>query len=1584
MDFNLTVTLRASETNPTTVGEVATLNAETSFTLPVTVTAVANAPTLATPTVIGNEDVSIIFGNAISYGLVDTDGSEVVSTVALSGAPVGATVTYAVAPGASVNLVSGVWTITGSQSAIRTTLDSFAVRAAPQADANFSLMVAVTTTDTGGITATSTSSLPIVVKAVADAPVGSGNGSGNEDSAIALSINIADVDTDGSQSITSVQIAGVPTGGSLSLTGAAGATITNLGGGVYDVSGIESAIRTVLATASLNPPPNAHGIYNLSVTVTSSETSPSEVGDVAVLSASTTFVIAANVAAVADAPAVLVGSGAFTGEEDTRIALTGLSASLVDADGSESLTSVRITGVPAGARFTTAAGVTLGTDNGDGSWSFAPAQLAGLHFVPVLNLHGTVNLALEVTATEASNGSAATTTRAFTVTVDAQADAPVVGAGSQTINEDVQTVVGTGISYGLTDTDGSERVSSVTVTGFPGGAAVTLAAVGSAVVTAVAGGYTVSGPSADIRATLDGLAMRPPVNSDADIPLTVAVTTTDADGSTAVASNTFTLNVSAVADAPTVSGSASGNEDTAIAVPVTVALTDTDGSETLASVVVSQVPVGAVLAWNTGLPGSVVNGGGGSFTFTGTTGQIQALLLSLTITPPLHSDADFNLRITATSSESNPSGGQVTTPTAVTVFDVPVTVTAVADQATVPNNSTNGTEDSTITFGTNVAYSLTDADGTETITKVAVSGVPAGWTLAYVATGGGSVSLAAGVYEITGTPAGIRATLDTFNLTPPLDDDSDAVLTIAVTTADNDGSTAVRNATHTVVVAADADTPVVAVGTGTFSGNEDSIIVLSGFSAAITDTDAGAGRPVSEVFNTVRITGVPTGSSFQNGLGAAVGTNTGGGVWTFTAAQLADLRFVPTPQLSGTLNMALEAIARETSNSDLSTVASVPFVVTLLAQPDVPIVTVGTSTGNEDATITFGTAITYVQPDNLDGSERVTEVVISGVDPAWFLTYSLVGGASVNTSVPGTYRITGPSELSIRNTLNTFALRAPVDSDADTSVQVTVTSTDVGGGTATSAPLAHNIVVNAVADTPSVNVGAATFNTNEDTRVSLAGFAVAIADTDASAGRPISESISLVRITGVSVEAGTAFQNLAGTAVGTNLGGGIWTFTPAQIAAGLYYVPGTNRAGTYNMVLEATAQESSNLNTAVFTRSFTVNVTGVPDQVAVAPVAINLNEDTLTAAGVMSTALGITLSDNDGSQTLRVVLTGLPTSAGSSVSYTPSAGLTTNTFAGGVLTLDGPSDRVLTTIGTLRIRQGTNRDADISIGITATTTENGTTLANVTGTLPITVRAVADAPTVSGSVTALEDVPRVLPITISLPDNDGSETFNYVDIRLSTTTLPAPAGTVLSVVASGGASAVFNGGTKTWRVTGTTAAIQATLLGGVTVTTAANNGTNFNVQVSAQSREAATGGQVATPTATLAFTNLLVTVTDVADKPDLTVPTPPTIQEDTSLTLTGLGIIKVDTDGSETFRLTLAGVPDGASFGGRGSASAPVGGVRTWTFTEAEVSGLTFTPPFNLHGSWVISATTTATETENGNAATSNIKTFTINSGCRG
>jgi large repetitive protein len=1790
-------------------------------------TPVADAPeiTVGAGLFTGDEDTSVRLVG-LSAALVDLDGSELLTSVRIENVPVGARFFDNNGMPAGIDTGNGSWLFTPAELAVL----EFSMP--PHVSGTYDMRIAATATETAnGDAAIHGLPFRVVLSPVTDAPsvaVGMGHFTGNEDTYIALTGLAANpVDRDGSESLQFVRINDVPQGfGFVSSDG------TQVG--VNEGNGIWSFTPSQLQTLQLVPPHDVHGSFTLSLESVAQETATGQ-------TATSIMPFTVTVNAVADAPLVTVSNAA--GEEDTRIALTGLSVNLSDTDGSETITQIRISGVPVGAVFTDALGTTRGVNNNDGTWSFNSAQLSGLYFTAPTHVHGNVILTLEGTSTESSNGSVASTSRLFTVTVDASADAPLVTTNSSTINEDTLTLFGPAITYALVDSDGSETVSRVEITGFPALATVDFLAVGSAIVSVIANGYAITGSSTDIRNTLNSFALQAAPNADAEITLNLSVTTVDADASTASTSTIHSLIIQAVADAPVISGSATANEDTDFAVPITVNLVDTDGSETLTSVTVTQIPAGATLNWDTGLPGLVTGNGTSGYTFTGATGEIQALLASLTMRLTEHSDTDFSLRVTAVATESNPTGGQVHSLNAVTIFDVPVTITAVADAPTVPNsssrgdedtfitfgpaityalvdtdgsegvtsvilsgfptgagtavnyvvsgaanvdltagvytitgtaadiratldsfavrggtnsdanisltvgvttadtggvtalttathnviidavadaptgsgsasgnedtdmplsitlgqtdtdgsqtitgvtlvvpagqgsliytsqpgatvvvtgdsyeitgsqaaitallatmslrptthsdvafdiavtvqseesnpttagevagspattsfnipvtitavadaptvpnNSTTGTEDTTIIFGSNIAYTLQDTDGSETITSVAISAIPTDWVLAYTASAAAVVDVTSGVYTITGTSIEIRNTLNSFSLTPPLDADADAVLTVEVVTTDTGGVTATRTATHTVIVDADADTPAIAVGVGAFSGNEDMIVTLAGFSAAITDTDASSGRTISEVLDVVRITGVPDGSNFRDSGGAIVGTpgaNVAGfRIWTFTAAQLADLRFEPPSQLSGVISMNLEAVARETSNNDLSIVASLPFTVTYSAVADQPIVVTGTSTGTEDTAINFGTGITYTQADNADGSEKITEVAISGVDLAWTVGFTPTGGASVDTSVPGTYRITGASEAGIRATLNSFTITPPIDTDADTTVQVTVTSTETSGSTATSAAATHTIAVTADADTPTVNVGAGTFNTLEDTRVSLAGFAVGISDTDAAAGRPVSESLSLVRITGVSTQVGTGFFNAltGGALVGTNLGGGVWTFTTAQIAAGLFYQPGTNRAGTYNMTLEATAQESSNLDTAVFSRNFLVTVSGVPDQVVVNPTGggiYNLNEDTLNSN--MGTNFGISLTDNDGSQNLVVVLSGLPTAAGSTVTYTPSAGVTHSLIAG-ILTLNGPSNLVLATLNTLDLRAPTNSDVNIPVSITATTSENGTTLSDVTGSLTVRVRAIADVPTVSGGVTALEDVSTVVPVTVALPDNDGSESYNFVDIRLSTTTLPAPAGTVLTVVAVGAATAVFNSGTQTWRVTGPTADVEATLLGGVSVRSALNNGANFNIQVSAQSREAAIGAEVVTPTATLAFTNILVTVTDVPDAPSVTVPANVAIEEDTSVTLTGLGITRVDTDGSETFTLTLEGVPEGSSFGGRGTPGSPSGGFQTWTFTQAELTGLTFRPPLHVHGSWSITATSTSRETENGNTAVSTVKNFTI------
>ncbi len=130
---------------------------------------------------------------------------------------------------------------------------------------------------------------------------------------------------------------------------------------------------------------------------------------------------------VADAPAITAFS--TTTEEDTPVALSGLSADLVDQDGSETI-AVTISGVPAGASLS------AGTEISPGVWSVDPGDVPNLVFTPPADWHGTIDLEITATATETGNGDTAVTTVPFSIVVDAQADTPSVVGGSSATDED--------------------------------------------------------------------------------------------------------------------------------------------------------------------------------------------------------------------------------------------------------------------------------------------------------------------------------------------------------------------------------------------------------------------------------------------------------------------------------------------------------------------------------------------------------------------------------------------------------------------------------------------------------------------------------------------------------------------------------------------------------------------------------------------------------------------------------------------------------------------------------------------------------------------------------------------------------------------------------------------------------------------------------------------------------------------------------------------------------------------------------------------------------------------------------------------
>ena len=127
-----------------------------------------------------------------------------------------------------------------------------------------------------------------------------------------------------------------------------------------------------------------------------------------------TATVEINVEAVADAANVTVGNA--SGLEDQAIKLD-LAASLSDIDGSETM-QVAIKGLPEGFALS------AGTRNADGSWSVDQLDLNNVSINAPKNFIGQVNLTLEATTTEGSNGSVAVVSKDFSIDIADVNDLP--------------------------------------------------------------------------------------------------------------------------------------------------------------------------------------------------------------------------------------------------------------------------------------------------------------------------------------------------------------------------------------------------------------------------------------------------------------------------------------------------------------------------------------------------------------------------------------------------------------------------------------------------------------------------------------------------------------------------------------------------------------------------------------------------------------------------------------------------------------------------------------------------------------------------------------------------------------------------------------------------------------------------------------------------------------------------------------------------------------------------------------------------------------------------------------------------------
>lgn len=1277
---SLTITTNDGGNTGADPGNTGTMTSEEdSDTVAITITPVADAPTLdvdsvtaldqSTVNVTTTEDTTVAI--PISAVLVDTDGSETLS-VTISAVPVGATLTdgtnnfTATAGTTSIDVTS--WT-----------LASLLVTPPANSDSEFSLTVTATATEgsPGNPTTVDTvGTINVQVDAVADPvslDVDTVNGgdqntisvSTNEDTAVAIPIAAASGgDADGSESFV-VSISDVPVGATLS-DGVNSFTATG-GTTTIDVS------SWTLANLTVTPPNNSDGEFALTVTATATESTPTSTDTTVSGGPSTaTATINVQVDAVADAPTLDVDTNTggdqstvtVSGDEDTAISLA-VAASLVDTDGSETL-SIVISGVPTGATLS------AGTDNGGGNWSLTAAQLTGLTITPPANSDGEFALTVTATATETAPTSSDTTVTTanadsvgtINVQVNAVADAPTldldsVAGGNQNsgvASGDENTAIALDIAGALVDTDGSESLSFI-ITGVPTGASL------SAGTDNGGGSWTLT------EAQLSGLTVTPPSNDDTNFNLTVTARATELNPTssdttvttlTADTVGTIAVTVNSVAGTPVVTG-ASTNEDT----------------QTTSGLVVTPNPadVGSIQSFQiTGISGGQLFKGDGTTLINNndfiTTAEGAA---GLKFTPTADSDVNgsFQAQASTTADAAGLAGGLAT---------ASIIVTAVADTPTVTAPASNGTEDGGA-IALSITPNLADTDGSETITAVTISGIPAGAALDN--TGNDVPAIVGGSVTLT------TAQLVGLNITPASDFFGSFNLSITATATETSNSATANSAaeTLTVTVAPVADTPSVTNATT----NED----VQSSSGLVITPNANDGASVTGF----QITGITGGQLFKADGTTQINEND----FITTAEGAAGLKFTPSTNSDANGSFNVQATTDGGATGLGGGLAAAAITVSAVA--DAPNLDVDSGNGGdqisvnvtttEDTAVAIGTVASLVDSD----SSETLSVNISSVP----VGVTLTDGANSFTATAGTTSVDVSSWA-----LASLQVTPPANSDSEFALTITATATESSNADFASTVGTVNVQVDAVADTPTLDVdggsvvdSSVTVTTNEDTSVAIPVAAALGGDSDGS--ESLAVSISAIPVGATLTDGTNAFTATAGNTVADV---STWTLSSLTVT------PPANSDSEFSLTVTATTTESNPTSSDTTVSGAPAQTTGtinvVVNAVADAP-TLDLDSGTGgdqssgTASGNEDTAISLdiasSLVDTDGSETLAITISGVPTGA---------------VLSAGTDNLDGSWTLTSAQLAGLTITPPTDSDSDFNLTVTATASETTPTSSDTT------------------------------------------------------------------------------------------------------------------------------------------------------------------------------------------------------------------------------------------------------------------------------
>ena len=911
---------------------------------------------------------------------------------------------------------------------------------------------------------------------------------------------------------------------------------------------------------------------------------------------------------------------------------------------------------------------------------------------------------------------------------------PSIGANDVFVYEDNSVLLNMLLSAGgATGVDSTFVLSGIPSTwGVNPGAGTYDAAAGTWTIVLVGGGTFSGGP-----------VLSPPADSDENLPnlLLTATNTSTVTGLSTTLTSTVNVFTDAVADVPTlVAQDATGVEDAVLPVQISTSVTDVDGSETITFITIANVPAGFTLSAGT------YDAVSGLWTLS------PAELAGLTMTPPAGYFGSVTLDVVTHNEETNKSDSDFdsTNDTNSNTDQMVLTWKPVVNPPDIKVN--NGVDDAIVkedgTVDVPIVANLGAGGSGNEILTVTVTGINPSWGFSALV---GTYNAATGTWTAV-LPAGQNlSTVMTF--TPPADSDLDLTGLVAIATAFEPATStsASANDGFNIITDAVADAPGIDVSNASTAENTLNTVGVTSF---LADLDG------SELITGYQISGVPSGFSFNQG------TDLGGGIWSFTPAQVAGLTMSSPANYNGTITLTATVFNTENPVSDgeddftdNNNSASDQFTLTWTPVINPPYIVV--NDGIDDA---------FVKED---GSVVVPITAALGADPSpsEYLTVTVTGiSSSWGFSAPvGTYNpATGTWTVILaagQNLDTAFTFTPPANSDIDLNGLVaTVVATDPSSGLSASDSDAFRVVTDAVADVPTITASAPFVE--QGTPVSIT-INAAVTDTDGS------ETITGYRIS--SVLDGFTFNQ------GTNLGGGVWEFTPAEIVGLTLTAPSdyygidyltvtalnaeTNLSGTERDLFDNTNSNSTQLKIYIQKDDVpevskppakTVDETGLDTGIVVATGAVTVD--------FFSDAPGTIIPSGAGTFTYGGSYAGTAlTSNGQPIQVTLSGNTYTGKAGGNTvftLQVDANGDFVFNLLGTMDHRDAANPDDVITLnfGVTAVDSDGDA----VTTQITINVRddgvdAVDDsnlldtatATLVSGNVLANDDLSQDGPNAVS-------------------------------------------------------------------------------------------------------------------------------------------------------------------------------------------------------------------------------------------